>query len=725
MQPRFGRAVFVVLILVFLTIIALSVGLAQAAVPAAGWPAPQVAPAADVAATIVVTNSNDSGAGSLRNAIAVALPGDTITFSGDMTITLGSELVISQSLTIDGETHAVTVSGGNATRVFNVTAGHVTFAHLTIADGNVQTTDCGSQVLKCGGGIMLQNSSVVVTVTHSALYSNAADYGGGILNYSGTLTVQNSTLYSNTAIHEGGGLHNYYGALTAYGSTLYSNTATYGGGLYNSTADGTCAGVMAATLVNSTFSGNAASGRGGAVYNFNGTLSIASSSIVSNTAPAGAGGGVRSWNNAATCTRVSSSLIAGNAGSDVSAIDTTQRFSSEGYNVIGTAGANVDFTLEFTQTHDLTNVVDSRVAPLADYGGPSAGSGQATWTMALLPGSPALDRGSADCPATDQREATRPLDGNRDGSAVCDIGAVEFVSSSGATYWTSGWVNAPSPGATLNFTHSLGGDPASYAVELWFRDTATPGAGINQRFYGGESVGPGPIGAYWRRLTDTSIQLYREAADDIVDQVYLRIWQPDPPDWDSGWQDIAPGQTLTLTHNLGGSTDDYVVGIKFRDTAPGGYGIHQRALGGSDWNGSYDGAAWFSLTGSSIRVVRFANDQEIDRVRLTISLPSTPPAFDSGWRSIGQGVTQVITHNLAGNVNTYSVRYSARSAIHGNNIMGAGGIEIGGNYLGTNWENLTGNSINLHRWSSDIYAPEVRVRIFLPTFHVYLPLILK
>ena len=446
MQPRFGRAVFVVLILVFLTIIALSVGLAQAAVPAAGWPAPQVAPAADVAATIVVTNSNDSGAGSLRNAIAVALPGDTITFSGDMTITLGSELVISQSLTIDGETHAVTVSGGNATRVFNVTAGHVTFAHLTIADGNVQTTDCGSQVLKCGGGIMLQNSSVVVTVTHSALYSNAADYGGGILNYSGTLTVQNSTLYSNTAIHEGGGLHNYYGALTAYGSTLsgntaiheggglynyygtltaygstfYSNTAAdFGGGLFNYTAASACVDVAAATVVNSTFSGNAAGSGAGAVYNDNGVLSIASSSIVSNTAPAGAGGGVGSWNDGATCTRVSSSLIAGNAGSDVSAIDTTQRFSSEGYNVIGTAGANVDFTLEFTQTHDLTNVVDSRVAPLADNGGPSAGSGQATWTMALLPGSPALDHGSAACPATDQRGVTRPR------GAACDSGAYE------------------------------------------------------------------------------------------------------------------------------------------------------------------------------------------------------------------------------------------------------------------------------------------------------------
>src|SRR5512147_1309825 len=113
---------------------------AQAAVPSV----PSISLASPLATTWVVTSSANSGAGTLRAAIATAVPGDTITFASDMTITLSSELVISQSLTIDGEAHAVTVSGNHATRVFNVTGGNVTFAHLTIADGNVQTTDCGS-----------------------------------------------------------------------------------------------------------------------------------------------------------------------------------------------------------------------------------------------------------------------------------------------------------------------------------------------------------------------------------------------------------------------------------------------------------------------------------------------------------------------------------------------------------------------------------------------------
>lgn len=50
------------------------------------------------AATITVSNANDSGAGSLRQAIADAAAGDTITFAGDYTITLTSELTISKNL---------------------------------------------------------------------------------------------------------------------------------------------------------------------------------------------------------------------------------------------------------------------------------------------------------------------------------------------------------------------------------------------------------------------------------------------------------------------------------------------------------------------------------------------------------------------------------------------------------------------------------------------------
>ncbi len=169
---------------------------------------------------ITVLNGNNSGADSLRQAIADVCVGGTITFDSDYTITLASELAIGQDLTIDGTGHAITVSGNLATRVFNVTAGNVTFANLTIALGNVQTKDCGGSTLYyCGGGLMLQNSSVAVTVTHSAFRFNQAnnDYGSGIYNERGTLRVQHSTFYGTVDggwAFQGAGIYNNYGTVT-------------------------------------------------------------------------------------------------------------------------------------------------------------------------------------------------------------------------------------------------------------------------------------------------------------------------------------------------------------------------------------------------------------------------------------------------------------------------------------------------------------------------------
>ena len=86
---------------------------------------------------LVVTSSLDSGAGTLRDAIAAASPGDIITFNGDMTITLTSELVISQSLTIDGETHAVTV-GRDAGKIAEIPLlDHVAATSVGLVDGEL------------------------------------------------------------------------------------------------------------------------------------------------------------------------------------------------------------------------------------------------------------------------------------------------------------------------------------------------------------------------------------------------------------------------------------------------------------------------------------------------------------------------------------------------------------------------------------------------------------
>ncbi|OZH53624.1 hypothetical protein AFK68_16375 [Hydrocoleum sp. CS-953] len=76
----------------------------------------------------LVSNLNDSGAGSLRQAIIDAAAGDTIQFDpslGGQTIALASELLINKNLTIDGdESNPVTIDAGGNSRVFNIDDGN-------------------------------------------------------------------------------------------------------------------------------------------------------------------------------------------------------------------------------------------------------------------------------------------------------------------------------------------------------------------------------------------------------------------------------------------------------------------------------------------------------------------------------------------------------------------------------------------------------------------------
>src|SRR6266496_2108647 len=90
------------------------------------------------AATITVTNTNDSGAGSLRQALAAANDGDTITFAVSGTIGLTSgELLVDKSITISGPgAESLAVDGNAMSRVFHIGSGkNVTISGLTITNG--------------------------------------------------------------------------------------------------------------------------------------------------------------------------------------------------------------------------------------------------------------------------------------------------------------------------------------------------------------------------------------------------------------------------------------------------------------------------------------------------------------------------------------------------------------------------------------------------------------
>lgn len=323
--------------------------------------------------------------------------------------------------------------------------------------------------------------------------SNPNDRGGGIYNDDGSPILANLTIRGNSA-GLGGGMANFANGTPILTSVTFSgNAAGRGGGLFNQPgSSSTCADAPDVTIVNSTFSGNSAT-YGGAIDNEFGGVALLFSTITGNLS----GGGVNSWNDSDTCTTVGSTIIAGNTGYDVSAADTpTQRFNSLGYNVIGAAGANVDFAQEFNQASDQVNVSDPKLGSLRDNGGP-------TQTHALLSGSPALDAGDGvACAAVtvnslDQRGVSRPQ------GTTCDSGAFEgyrgtYYAKPGATGAGTcvSWADACRLSTALNLiqsgdevwvmagTHLPTTDPANRAASFQL----VSGVGVYGGFAGTESL---------------------------------------------------------------------------------------------------------------------------------------------------------------------------------------------------------------------------------------------
>ena len=180
----------------------------------------------------IVINTNDSGPGSLRQALLDSQDGDTIGFEIPSTdagctsvgcvITLTTPVSITNDITLDGPTTgtSVMVSGGGTTRVFNVaTEATAVLSHLTVVNG-FSNTD--------GGGI--QNSGEL-TIVSSTLSNNTVAGDGGAIRNDGTLRLVNSTLSGNHATLNGGAIANGDGrSLTIGNVTLVKNRAEVSGG---------------------------------------------------------------------------------------------------------------------------------------------------------------------------------------------------------------------------------------------------------------------------------------------------------------------------------------------------------------------------------------------------------------------------------------------------------------------------------------------------------------
>ena len=444
------------------------------------------------AATRTVTNTSDSGPGSLRDAIAAASPGDTIEFdlTCPATIDLSSTLSITKDLTIRGPgSSELAISGtGNtiaAFQVFSVSAGvTATIAGLTIERGS----DFGN-----GGGVY---NAGTLTVINSSVSGNlsffSAREGGGIYN-AGTLNVINSTLSDNGFFEggRGGGIYN-AGTVTVFNSTLSGNRAHDGdgGGIYNAgtltvsysrlssnaTSDDFGGGIFNSgmlTVINSTLSGNFGDGAGGGIEN-QGTATISNSTLSGNSGFTG--GGIDSLNNSGTLT-LTNSTLSGNSGftggiigGTATIINSTLSGNIGGDGLLAGNLAGAGFTVKNSivanspggPNCDFSGAIISDGYNLADdascaFSGPGSlnstpagldpsglqNNGGPTQTIALLAASPAVDAiplsactDAAGNPiTTDQRGIPRPQD------QACDIGAYQHLPITGP---------APSSGTTCN-----------------------------------------------------------------------------------------------------------------------------------------------------------------------------------------------------------------------------------------------------------------------------------
>lgn len=352
----------------------------------------------DLTPQLVVTGLGDGAApgpaGSLRAALSAAnaTPGDDhIVFAPTLegTITLsGGALSITQPVTIQGPgATAVQISGNDVSRVFSVNSpGSVEMNDLTIRDGHA-----AGGTGNYGGAIYVQSAERFVlrhcTVRDSNLEAITAAYGGGLY----------LSQVPDTQLH----------ACTFHANRSQAGTATYGGAI---------AATSGVVLMEScTISGNTSTAGtisfAGGIYTM-GTLLLRNCTIASNSAESA--GVVVSGTLA-----LRNTIVAGNGGGDVALHGTGSQVISQGNNIIGEATTLIQDGVNGDRTG-----LDPGLMALGEYGGP-------TLTHALRPDSPAIDRGTSNATAADQRGRPRGNDANCDRIGGPDIGAFEYNAGPG------------------------------------------------------------------------------------------------------------------------------------------------------------------------------------------------------------------------------------------------------------------------------------------------------
>jgi predicted outer membrane repeat protein len=238
-----------------------------------------------VAMATEVTNLNDSGSGSLRQAVIDTADGGEITFQSGLsgTITLSSgEITVNKSLTITGPgSNQLTVKSSSIARIFYVTgSGMFTLQDICLQGG-------GGTVAAAGG--LIHCTPTLVLLDCVLKEGKASGDGGAVYKNGGELQCSNTLFQNNTSTGgDGGALHMQGGNWFFIGSSAFSSNVAYANGgaisLYNVT-DGDMS-------VCSLGNNDATSGNGGGLSVVSGDIEIGNSTMVYNQAVGAHGGGI-------------------------------------------------------------------------------------------------------------------------------------------------------------------------------------------------------------------------------------------------------------------------------------------------------------------------------------------------------------------------------------------------------------------------------------------------
>lgn len=401
-----------------------------------------LADAITAANTDTATNGCDAGSGA-----------DEIVLPQGSTVTLMTALpVVNTEVTLQGNDSVIERDSLAAENfgILGVDNGDPV-ASLTVNDSTLS----GAVVTNNGGAVFCNGSANTLALNNSTITNNT---GSGVVSYNCFLNINDSVISNNDSFdapYYGGGVNVVSGYFIINNTSIIGNnnqaSSVGGGGVY--LAD--YGGIIAGSITNTTISGNTSELSGGGIGFFNfgygATFGITNSTISDNQTTNGDGGGVFLY--APNVVGLSNNTIAGNtayaSGGGIAIRDNANVNLARNIvtgNVVGSGGTSVDFAGGGTVTVDqfnifgenstaglygitggLTDIIptvgtNAIIEPLADNGGP-------TQTHALPIGSPAIDAVALGvmCGTTDQRGETRPVDGNSDGQAECDIGSFEAV----------------------------------------------------------------------------------------------------------------------------------------------------------------------------------------------------------------------------------------------------------------------------------------------------------